>query len=631
MSFSSFFRSLWQDEDRRQGALIVISAVALLLGFFDVKVAGIDLSWVAILLCGTPIVIEAAIGLITRFDVKADLLVSLALIASIIIGEYFAAGEIAVIMQLGALLEEMTVAKARKGIERLASLAPETARVISGNTERIVPASEVKEGERVRVNPGETVPVDGEILSGSTSVDESALTGEPVPVDKVPGEHVMSGSINRFGVFDIRADAVGEASTIARMAKLVESADASRAKIVRLADRWATWIVAAALTMALLTWFITGEEIRAVTILVVFCPCALVLATPTAVMAAIGCATKRGVLVREGDALERLAEIDRAAFDKTGTLTTGEPAVCGVKSVVEKFSEADILRFAAVAEKPSGHPLGRAIIRGFGEAGSEALPSPEDFRMESGSGVAARIDGREVAVGRISWLERIGALGTQAAESAAAAFESEGATTVYVALDGVVVGFIALADAMRPGIAKVMRDLEAENVSPMLMTGDHKEAAGHIAREAGIDERFVDAGCMPEDKLRRLESLERATIRTAMVGDGINDAPALKRAWVGIAMGGIGSDIAVNAADIVLVRDDIRVLPWLVRLSRRMMRMIRFNITLAMGINFLAIILAALGIMGPVLGALVHNAGSVLVILNSARLLRTPAEDDLKC
>ena len=253
MSSLSFIRSLWQDETRRQIVLIVVSAIALLLGFFDVTISGIDLSWIAILLCGTPIVIEAAIGLITRFDVKADLLVSLALIASIIIGEYFAAGEIAVIMQLDALLEEMTVAKARKGIERLASLAPETARVVSSGKERIIPASEVKKGEVVRVNPGETVPVDGEILSGNTSVDESVLTGEPIPVDKAAGDHVMSGSINRFGVFELRADAVGESSTIARMAKLVESADASRAKIVRLADRWATWIVAAALSMAFLT------------------------------------------------------------------------------------------------------------------------------------------------------------------------------------------------------------------------------------------------------------------------------------------------------------------------------------------------------------------------------------------
>ena len=608
MSPLSFMHAVWQDEPRRQIVLIVVSAIALLLGFFDITVSGIDLSWVAILLCGTPIVIEAAIGLITRFDVKADLLVSLALIASVIIGEYFAAGEVAVIMQLGALLEEMTVAKARKGIERLASLAPETARVISSGTERIIPASEVKKGETIRVNPGETVPVDGEILSGSTSVDESVLTGEPIPVDKAAGDHVMSGSINRFGVFELRADAVGESSTIARMAKLVESADASRAKIVRLADRWATWIVASALSMAFITWLATGEEIRAVTILVVFCPCALVLATPTAVMAAIGCATKRGVLVREGDALERLAEIDRAAFDKTGTLTTGEPTLCGVKSLSSAYTESDILRLAAIAEKPSSHPLGRAIIRGLKDAERAQLPNPNDFKMESGSGVSARIE----------------------AQSAAAVFEAEGATTVFIALDGTVAGFMALSDAMRPGIANVMRNLEKQNVSPMLMTGDHKEAAEHVAKEAGIDERFVDAGCMPEDKLRRLESLERATIRTAMVGDGINDAPALKRAWVGIAMGGIGSDFAVNAADIVLVRDDIRVIPWLVRLSRRMMRMIRFNITLAMGINFLAIILAALGLMGPVLGALVHNAGSVIVILNSARLLRTPAEEDQK-
>ena len=625
MSPLSFIRAAWQDETRRQIVLIVVSAIALLLGFFDVTVSGIDLSWVAILLCGTPIVIEAAIGLITRFDVKADLLVSLALIASIIIGEYFAAGEIAVIMQLGALLEEMTVAKARKGIERLASLAPETARVVTSGTERIIPASEVKKGETIRVNPGETVPVDGEILSGSTSVDESVLTGEPMPVDKTAGDHVMSGSINRFGVFELRAAAVGDASTIARMAKLVESADASRAKIVRLADRWATWIVAAALSMACVTWLVTGEEIRAVTILVVFCPCALVLATPTAVMAAIGCATKRGVLVREGDALERLAEIDRAAFDKTGTLTTGEPTLCGVKSLSKTCSENDILRFAAIAEKPSSHPLGRAIIRGLKDAEKAGLPNPDDFKMESGSGVSARIDDHAVAVGRLSWLKRIGAAGTGDARSAAAVFEADGATTVFIALDGAVVGFIALSDAMRPGIANVMRSLEKQNVSPMLMTGDHKEAAEHIAKEAGIDERFVDAGCMPEDKLRRLESLERATIRTAMVGDGINDAPALKRAWVGIAMGGMGSDAAIEAADVVLMDDKPAAIPVAIRIARRTLRIVRQNITFALAVKLIVLVLSALNLLGPYgmwIASFADVGVCVIAILNAMRAMR---------
>ena len=620
MSPLSFIRAAWQDETRRQIVLIVVSAIALLLGFFDVTVSGIDLSWVAILLCGTPIVIEAAIGLITRFDVKADLLVSLALIASIIIGEYFAAGEIAVIMQLGALLEEMTVAKARKGIERLASLAPETARVVTSGTERIIPASEVKKGETIRVNPGETVPVDGEILSGSTSVDESVLTGEPMPVDKTAGDHVMSGSINRFGVFELRADAVGDASTIARMAKLVESADASRAKIVRLADRWATWIVAAALSMACVTWLVTGEEIRAVTILVVFCPCALVLATPTAVMAAIGCATKRGVLVREGDALERLAEIDRAAFDKTGTLTTGEPTLCGVKSLSKTCSENDILRFAAIAEKPSSHPLGRAIIRGLKDAEKAGLPNPDDFKMESGSGVSARIDDHAVAVGRLSWLKRIGAAGTGDARSAAAVFEAEGATTVFIALDGAVVGFIALSDAMRPGIANVMRSLEKQNVSPMLMTGDHKEAAEHIAKEAGIDERFVDAGCMPEDKLRRLESLERATIHTAMVGDGINDAPVLALSHVGIAMGGLGSDAAIETADVVIQTDQPSRVATAIHAGRQTRRIVWQNISLAFGVKLLVLILGAGGI-ATLWEAVFADVGVALIaIVNAIRI-----------
>ncbi|MDO5531886.1 cation-translocating P-type ATPase [Sutterella sp.] len=623
---------LWSNEFARAAILIAISAVALVAGFFDVKVYGIDPSWVAIILCGVPIIIEGAEGLIRRFDIKADVLVSLALIASVIIGEYFAAGEVAVIMQLGALLEELTVARARKGIERLASLAPETARVVEGDAERIIQASEVAAGVTVRVLPGETVPVDGEILSGTTSVDESVLTGEAMPVDKGPGDSVMSGSINRFGAFDMRADQVGESSTIARMAKLVESADASRAEIVRLADRWATWIVVMALSAAFLVWLVTGEEIRAVTILVVFCPCALVLATPTAVMAAIGCATKKGVLVREGDALERLAEIDRVAFDKTGTLTTGEPAVSDVQTLTDSITAPELLKLAAVAEKQSEHPLGAAIVRGFKERNAgEALPDPAEFSMESGSGVRAQTSSGEVAVGRLSWLKSIGAATDaeiERAEAAALPFRADGASAVFVSVAGSVAGFITLSDRMRPGIGRAVSAMKSMNVAPMLMTGDHPAAAMHAAEAAGIDPRLVESECMPETKLERLASLEKATVKTAMVGDGINDAPALKRAWVGIAMGGVGSDIAVNAADIVLVRDDIRVIPWLVKLSRRMMRMIRFNITLAMGINFAAIILAALGLLGPVLGALVHNAGSVLVILNSARLLRTPGAEE---
>lgn len=305
--------------------LLVISGIATVLSLLGVQPLPFDIMWVAIILCGVPIVLEAIIGLVTEFDIKADVLVSLALIASVCIGEYFAAGEVAVIMQLGSLLEELTVTKARAGIERLVRLTPRTARVISGGTERVIPAQEVRVGDVLRVLPGESVPVDGIITAGQTSVNQAVMTGESLPVDKVPGDEVSSGTVNQFGAFDMRATRVGEDSSIQRMIRLVQSADAGKAKIVGIADRWATWIVAIALTASLLTWLITGLILRAVTILVVFCPCALVLATPTAIMAAIGNATRHGFLVREGDALERLASVKVVAFDKTGTLTRGTP------------------------------------------------------------------------------------------------------------------------------------------------------------------------------------------------------------------------------------------------------------------------------------------------------------------
>lgn len=311
--------------------LLIIGAAAVIASLVGFDPLPFDSAWIAIVLCGVPILCEAAIGLITEFDIKADVLVSLALIASVAIGEYFAAGEVAVIMQLGALLESLTVAKARSGIERLVSITPRTARIVSGGTENVVPAEKVQVNNVVRVLPGETVPVDGVIVSGSTAIDQSVMTGESLPVDKQPGDEVQSGTVNQFGAFEMRATKVGEDSSISRMVRLVESADAGKAKIVRLADRWATWIVVIALASAIITWAVTGEIIRAVTILVVFCPCALVLATPTAIMAAIGNVTRRGILVREGDALERLAQVHRIMFDKTGTLTEGVLRVVAVE------------------------------------------------------------------------------------------------------------------------------------------------------------------------------------------------------------------------------------------------------------------------------------------------------------
>ena len=324
---------------KKDVTLLVISGAAVLMSLSGVQPFSFDIAWVAIILCGLPIILEAVIGLVTAFDIKADVLVSMALIASVCIGEYFAAGEVALIMQLGALLEELTVARARAGIEKLVHLTPQTARLLEDGAERTVPAQEVRVGDLLRVLPGESVPVDGVIVAGQTSINQAVMTGESLPADKTVGDEVASGTVNQFGAFDMRATKVGEDSSIQRMIRLVQSADAGKAKIVGLADRWATWIVVTALVAAAGTWAVTGEIIRAVTILVVFCPCALVLATPTAIMAAIGNATKHGFLVREGDALERLATVRRVCFDKTGTLTTGHPRVAAVRSFDDGLGE----------------------------------------------------------------------------------------------------------------------------------------------------------------------------------------------------------------------------------------------------------------------------------------------------
>ena len=603
---------------KKEITLLAISGVALVVSIFDLLPLPFDAAWVAILLCGIPIVLEALIGLITAFDIKADVLVSLALIAAVLIGEDFAAGEVAFIMQLGALLEDVTVARARAGIEKLVHLTPQTARLLLPDGENIVPAGQVRVGDRLRVLPGESIPVDGVITSGQTSINQAVMTGESLPVDKTMGDEVSSGTVNQYGAFEMRATKVGEDSSIQRMIRLVQSADAGKARIVGQADRWATWIVVIALTAAALTWLITGEIIRAVTILVVFCPCALVLATPTAIMAAIGNATRHGFLVREGDALERLAAVRRIAFDKTGTLTYGTPRVVAVASTLAGLDRAGLYALAAGAEQLSEHPLGKAVVAGYREENSGEIAPAESFEMLPGRGVSAVVDGRRVLAGNPQLLADHGVAVSPDAERQR--LLEEGATMIYVAVDGVFAGYLALSDTLRAESAATIAALEAAGVRPVLLTGDHESAAGAIAARLGI--REVRAGCLPEDKLEEIGRWQRDGVHVCMIGDGVNDAPALKKADVGIAMGGVGSDIAVEAADIALVDDEVKELPHLMALSRRMMTTIRMNLTFSMGLNFLSIVLAMAGTLNPVVGALVHNAGSVAVILNSALLLK---------
>ena len=571
------------------------------------------------MLCGVPILFESAAALIKGSGIGADLLVSIAMAASAAIGEVFAAAEVAFIMQLGGALEDMTVRKARNGIGELISLKPRTARAVREGREYTVSVEAVYKGDILRVLPGEIIPADGMIVEGFTSVDESMLTGESVPVDKRAGDNVTGGTINRFGSFDMTVSHTGEDSTLNRMIALVESADVHRSRIVRTADRWASWVVAAALICAVITWSVTGQIIRAVTVLVVFCPCSMVLATPTAITAAIGNLTKKGILVRSGDALERLSAVKLIGLDKTGTLTQGQPEVVCARSFDPAFSDDDIIRLAASCEIRSEHPLAGAVIRAYGKS-TDKLPEAKDFVMMPGLGIEANVDGKHVMAGNAQLFNSRDIPVSDKGIAFARWMHSEGCTMMYVASDGLCIGAIALADKVKPDAWKTVSNLRSAGVEPVMITGDSDDAAKSVARQ--LDIREYHAGCLPADKLELVTASQKQGRPMCMVGDGVNDAAALKASFVGIAMGRQGSDIAVEAADITLAEDDISRLPHLFALSNEMMRTVRTDLALSMILNFAAMALAFSGVLSPLSGALVHNAGSLLVILNSVRLLR---------
>ena len=583
---------------------IMISAISLIASF----ILSIEyLSWIAVILCGIPIFKECAEGLITEFDIKADLLVSIAIVASIIIGEVFAAGEIATIMAIGGFLEEYTVSKTQGRIKELVNMTPQVAvRIRNGKEERIL-ASEVQIGDILKVLPGENIPTDGRIINGETSIDQSTLTGESIPVDKKANDDVYSGTINLYGSFTMETTKVSDDSSLQKLIKLVESSSPENANVVRQADKWATFVVAIAFTAAILTYLYTFEIARSVTILVVFCPCALVLATPTAIMAAIGNLTKYGILVKDGASIEELARTDELVFDKTGTLTYGTPEVVDIISNNPK----KMMRMLASLESKSEHPIAKAIVKYYDNA--EELLDIEDFTMHIGKGVTGIINGSKVIAGNINLIE--------SENIDLKDYKSESSDiTIFVAENGRLIGNVLLADTLRENSKETIKNLKKLRIKTTLLTGDNEKTARHIAKEVKV--RNVKFNCLPEDKTNYIRGEQMLGHNIAMIGDGVNDAPSLKKANVGIAMGKIGSEISVEAANITLINDNVGDIPHLIGIARKTVRTINISIAFALTLNVVAMALAILGILNPIEGALIHNIGSVAVITYSSTLIK---------
>ena len=610
----------WLRNDARPTLIcVVLSGITLGLSLFSrfhpiPAFSVFDPAWIAAVLCGVPIVFGAAEALVTEQDITADLLVSLALIASLITREWFAAGEVAFIMQIGSLLEDFTSERARQGVAALIDLTPKTARRVNGGKATTIPVEAIQVDDILAIRAGETIPVDGVVVSGKTAVNQAAMTGESIPVEKSAGDGVLSGTINQGSPIHIRAKKASADSTLQRMIDLAREADANKAPIVGLADKWATWMVVVALCCAVVVGLLTRQLIRAVTVLVVFCPCAFVLATPTAVAAAIGNLTRCGVLVKSGDALERIAGVDTIAFDKTGTLTEGAPSVVHITALKSGASENDILAAAAAIEQDSEHPLGQAIAAHYRAEVGGAPPESTNVEVLPGQGIRGKVDGHVIFAGKAALFE------SDILNAAMERAESEGATPIAVSVDHEPVGLIALADPVRADAKAAVSALKSLGLRPVMLTGDRQAVAERIASAVGIDE--VKSELMPEDKMTALKNLETRGHRVAMTGDGINDALALSSAHAGIAMGGIGSDIAVESADAVLVEGDLKRLPHLFDMGRRAMKKIKLNIIVAMILNFTAIVLSGLGLLIPITGALWHNCGSVFVVINAALLLR---------
>ena len=582
----------------------------------------LDPAWVTVFICGVPLVYLALTRLINEHWISSALLIVMAMVASIYIGEIFAAGEVTFIMALGALLEEYTVERSKRGLTDLINLKPEKGRLLiseNGQTiEKEVQATEIQIGDILRVLPGEKIPVDGVIIDGDTSVDQSVMTGESLPLDKTINDEVFSGTLNLHGAIDIKATKVGTDSSLEKLIRLVQEADEKQAPTQRIADKWATWLVPVALGIAIVTYLITGNLERGVTILVVFCPCALILATPTAIMAAIGQATKQGVLIKSGEALEIMGNVDTITFDKTGTLTFGNLEVSDIVPLVDDISEEELTKYTTISEVKSEHPIGKAIVSHAKKNGKE-YDEPDTFEMIPGKGVKVQYKNDVILSGTTRFMEDNNIDVIDSCHKELDLLRNEGKASIVVALNDRIIGVVGLSDGLRENAEAVVSTLKNElETNVELLTGDNYKAANYFASKVGITD--VHSELLPENKVEIIEQLKSSNKKVCMVGDGVNDAPALKTADVSVAMGGMGSDIAIDAADMALLGDDIEKLPYLKKLSNATLFTIHLSITISMIINAIAIICSVLGWLNPITGALVHNVGSCAVVMLAASL-----------
>ncbi len=597
--------------------------MSLLAHFYGTPLAELLLSLVAVLISGTPVVSRALRSLFKERRITASLLITIGMIAAIAIGEYFAAAEVAFIMALGEYLEDRALDKSKSSLFALLELVPTHARRLHPETreEEDILASEVRLGDLLRILPGESIPSDSVVEHGESSVDQSVLTGESLPLDKTVGSELLCGTTNLYGVLEVRCTRETKDSSLNKMLHLVEEASKSKSPIQRQADKWASALVPIALLIAVLTYIFTGQIINAVTVLVVFCPCALVLATPVSIMAAIGHASKNGVLIKHGAALEELGSLSAIVFDKTGTLTQGALRVSDTHYFGD-ITQRELDTWIARAEKRSEHPLAKALMRHYKEQYADSLLTNDDvrddFRMLPGQGVHLQAEGREILCGNESLMRQHAVRLDDSVAADILRLRSEGKALIFVAMDQTLVALIALSDTLRQGALELVPQLQSLGMSVSMMTGDNQVSAQYLASQMGIEE--VHGELLPEDKLKRIREKQEAGHQVAMLGDGVNDAAALKAADVGIAMAKAGSDIAIDSADVALYGEDISKLVYLRKLSRATLGSIRFNIALSLVLNIAAVTLAVAGLIGPVIGALLHNVGSVLVVLNASRL-----------